>query len=62
MEQVKFQITNIKLQTNHNDPNSKFQTFYDSEEEKPNTFGALDICPVKFRLKADLNNAGDLTG
>jgi len=42
MDQVKFQITNIKYQTNNNDQNSKFQTL-DLEEEKSNLFRSLDI-------------------
>jgi len=40
MEQIKFQISNIKYQTNNNDRNSKFQTY--DLKEKP-LFRLLDI-------------------
>jgi hypothetical protein len=41
MEQVKFQITNIKQITMTEIQNSKL--FCDLEEEKPNLFRSLDI-------------------
>jgi hypothetical protein len=41
MEQVKFQISNIKQITMTKIQNSK--RFYDLEEEKPNLFRSLDI-------------------
>jgi len=59
MEQVKFQITNIKQITMTEIQNSK--RFYDLEEEKPNLFRSLDIGPVKFRLKAVPRKSEDLT-